>query len=388
MKSEAQLQNQLKAVRTRLGISQYDLARAAGVARQTVGGIEAGTYALSLTVALRLAKALGCTVEELFWLEDATPPIEARVILPNGRATPMGAGDFNLGENTVRVGLAHVGAQWIATPLFGEQGFRQEMLPADGVGTWNAHTGTMRVQLLDTEERLAQTVLVAGCAPALSLWARSAERWQPGLRVSTHHANSMAALAHLANGDVHLAGVHLTDPNGGPDNVAFVQNAMRGTPAALVNLGVWEEGFVVAPTNPKRITTGANLARNDVRLLNRDEGAGARLLLDRLLNASGVRPHDVNGYETIAYGHLEIARAVQTGRADVGVSTASVAHAFGLGFVPIQSVRYDLAVRQEFLALPAIQNLIGTLQHRRVRSQLSTLSGYDTTQSGEVTMVV
>ena len=51
LKKEEELRNQLKAVRTRLGLSQQDLATAAGVARQTIGGIESGTYALSLTVA-------------------------------------------------------------------------------------------------------------------------------------------------------------------------------------------------------------------------------------------------------------------------------------------------------------------------------------------------
>ena len=159
---------------------------------------------------------------------------------------------------------------------------------------------------------------------------------------------------------------------------------MRGTPTVLLTLGVWEEGLVVAPGNPKGLEKGADLARTGVRLVNREIGAGARLMLDDLLKKDDVAPNTVSGYETTVPGHLDVAHAVQAGQADVGVSTASVAAAYGLSFVPLRSVRYDLALRRETLQIPVMQQLIGTLHHRWVRSQLATLGGYDTTRSGEI----
>ena len=157
------------------------MATAAGVARQTIGGIEAGTYALSLTVALHLAKVLGCSVEELFWLDEDLPTVEATL---TGEIGPSQA------RESVRVALAQVGGRWVASPLVGEEAFRLEMVPADGIGTWNVAKETLTVQMLDTPDALAQTVLLAGCTPALSLWgdsgsahAASAGSWPSGCGV-------------------------------------------------------------------------------------------------------------------------------------------------------------------------------------------------------------
>lgn len=362
LKKEAELRNQLKAVRTRLGISQQDLATTAGVARQTIGGIESGTYALSLTVALRLAKALGCPVEELFWLEDDLPTVEASLTGELGRDA----------ENApVRVSLAQVGGKWIAAPLVGDQAFRREMIPADGIGEWNPETATFSVCLLDTPEALAQTVRLAGCTPALSLWARSAERWYPGLRVHWLHANSMAALTLLARGEIHIAGIHLIDLETGEENPAFVQRIMGNIPTTLVNLGTWQEGFVVAPGNPKGIRSGADLTQSHITFINREEGAGARLLLDSHLKSQGIPLTAIAGYDHIAHSHMEVAREIASGCADVGVSNAGIATLYGLAFIPLHTVNYDLAIRQESLELPAVQQLLSTLHHRWVRSQLA-----------------
>lgn len=384
MKKQGELRNQLKAVRTRLGMSQQDLATAAGVARQTIGGIEAGTYALSLTVALCLSKTLGCSVDELFWLESEMPGVEATPIPPSGTTYNT---NQDVSAQAIRVALAQVQGRWVASPLVGGQGFRREMLPADGIGTWGQTKQSMTVHPLDTPETLAQTVFLAGCTPALSLWTRSAERWHPGLRTHWLHANSTIALEYLAQGLVHLAGVHVYDPVTGEDNRSFVKAAMHDVPTVLVNLGVWEEGFVTVPGNPKNLYTGADLARTGIHLINREEGAGSRLLLDWLLRKEGISASSIAGYDAVVTSHLDIAEAIGAGRADIGVSTAALAEAYGLSFVPLRSVRYDLALRKETLASSSVQQLLGTLQHRWVRSQLATLGGYDTSYTGEITDV-
>lgn len=245
----------------------------------------------------------------------------------------------------------------------------------------------MTVRLLDDADTLARTVIIAGCTPALSLWARSAERWFPGLRVHWQHANSTAALQSLARGEVHAAGLHLCDPVTGENNVPFVQKALPGQAVVLVNLGVWEEGLLVAPGNPKRLFGASDLAQQRVMLANREEGAGSRLLLDTLLLASGVQGNALRGYDRVLGSHQEVAAAVSTGRADVGVSTAAVAGIYGLDFVPLRRVRYDLALREEYLLQEPVRQLLSTLHHRWVRTQLSLLSGYDTTHTGEVCKV-
>jgi molybdate-binding protein/DNA-binding XRE family transcriptional regulator len=379
---EQPLRNNLKQVRTSLGLSQQDLAAMAGVTRQSVGGIEAGQYAPSATVALRLARALGCRVEELFWLDEDLPEITARV------TAPVPAGE------AVRVSLARVGGNWMAHPLVGEAAFRTELIPADGVGIMEsaspaaAPAPTMRIRPLDDPENLQQTVVLAGCSPALSLWARAAERWHPGLRVPWVFANSMAGLERLARGEVHAAGLHLYDPETGEFNAPFVRRHLPGKAAVLINLGVWEEGFLVRAGNPVSIRQAADLARPGVRFLNREPGAGSRQLLEHMLTAAGVPAGAVKGFGRVACSHTEVARAVAAGEADAGVSTASVAAAFGLDFVPIHRVRYDMVFLKAYLEEPPVRQLIATLSHRWVRSQLETLGGYDTNQTGEVVATI
>jgi putative molybdopterin biosynthesis protein len=353
-------------------MSQQQLADAAGVSRQAIGGVEAGHNAPSAAVALRLAKALGCSVEELFWLEEDLPTV---------RAVPAGNGEFYADG---RVTLVKVGERWIAHPLTGERAFRTEMVPADGIIDGEANRERVFVKMLDDPKNLARTVMVAGCTPALSLWARSAERWYPGLRVHWTHANSMTALESLARREVHVAGMHLCDPATGEYNASFVREAIPHYAVTLINLGIWEEGFVVADKNPKAIHGVEDLRRERIKLINRESGAGARLLLDTVLFKAGIQPEEVRGYENEATSHEAIARAVAERNADVGVTTASVAATFGLGFAPIGRIRYDLAVITEDLSFEPIKQLLSTLHHRWVRSQLSVIGGYDTSLTGEV----
>lgn len=374
MKTEG-IQNRLKAVRLRVGLSQQQLATAAAVTRQTVGGIEAGLYAPTMAVALRLARALGCRVEEVFWLEDDLPVIEAEIM---GASPPM------IGDKPVRVGVARVGERWIARPLLGDAAFRREMVPADGLAELSGE-GRVRVRLLDEVANVARTVALAGCTPALSLWARSAERWFPGLRVQWSHANSTEALEALARGTVHAAGLHIHDAATGTDNTEFVRRHLAGQIAVtLVHLGVWEEGFVVAPGNPKAIQEAGDLARPEIRLVNREPGAGCRLLLDVSLAGAGVPVSAVRGYERIVGEHTRVAQAVASGEADTGVTTSGVAALYGLGFVPLHRVRYDLAVRTDSLVQEPMRQLLETLEQRWVRSQLRLSGGYDTERTGEI----
>jgi putative molybdopterin biosynthesis protein len=376
MKQDHDLCNNLKQIRLRLGMSQQDLATIAGVSRQTIGGVESGQYAPSATVVLRLAKALGCQVEDLFWLEQDTIEIEA---IP-AQNTPIG--------EPLRLSLARVAGRWIAHPLIGSQAFRLEMIPADGEGVYHATSATLRVELLDDLEKLHHTVVLAGCTPALSLWARAAELWHPDLRVHWTFDNSLSALERLCRGEVHLAGMHLYDPITQEHNIPFVQAALKDTPAVLINLGSWQEGLLVQPGNPLNLKTVADLTRSDVTIVNREAGAGSRQVLEQSLQQQGIDSRSVTGFDRIVYGHLEVAQTVISGKAAAGVSTASVAAAFGLGFIPLHRSRYDLVLLKPYLDEAPVQQLLGTLGHRRVLSQLEALGGYDTSQTGEVIATV
>ncbi|MEA5573710.1 substrate-binding domain-containing protein [Calothrix sp. UHCC 0171] len=411
MKQDANLYNNIKSIRTRLGLSQQDLANIAGVTRQTISGVESRQYTPSVAITLRLAKALGCKVEDLFWFEQDLPEIEAVL----SRAVPE--------TQKFRVSIARVSGQWIAYPLVGKDAFRTEMIAADGEAfvlnkaveelpkglesrskildpsgrgegfaaeypeskTKN-QTGAniVRVRLLDDVDKLHNTVVIAGCAPVISLWARATEHWHPQLRVNYTFANSMAALHSLCRGEVHIAGMHLYDSQTGEHNVPFAREILAGKEAVLITLGIWEEGLLVPPGNPMGIQTVADLASRGVSIANREPGAGSRIILEQLLEREKVPLNAVKGFDYILHSHQDVAKAVVSGIVNAGVSTASIADIYGLGFVSLHHSRYDLVILKEYLQEAPVQQLLGTLGHRLVRSQFEILGGYDTSRIGEV----
>lgn len=348
------------------------MANLAGVTRQTIGGVESGQYAPSVAITLRLAKALGCQVENLFWLEEDLPEVEAVL------AKPVPSGE------DMPVTLARVGSQWIAYPLIGNDAFRLEMIPADGKALVKASTNKVKVQLLDDVSKIHNTVVIAGCAPVISFLARATERWHPQLRVHHFYANSMSALRSLCGGQVHIAGMHLYDAETGEYNTPFVREALKGKSAVLITLGIWEEGLLVQPGNPMGIKNVTDLVELGANIINREAGSGCRMLLERELEAERVPLHLVKGFDHVAHSHQNVALSIVSGIADAGISTSSVAAAFGLGFIPLHQARYDLVVLKEYLDDEPVQQFLSTLGHRIVQSQLEVLGGYDISNIGEV----
>lgn len=387
MKQDNDLRNNLKSIRTRLGMSQQDLANLAGVTRQTISGVESGQYAPSVAITLRLAKVLGCQVEDLFWFEQDLPSFEALLTKP----IPSG--------QQVRVSLANVGGQWIAYPLVGKDAFRLEMIPADGEALLRAEipvgyspgetsTSTVQVRLLEDINRLRNTVAIAGCSGVVSLWAKAAERWHPQMRVQCNFANSLAALESLSRGEIHIAGMHLYDPQTGEYNIPFVREVLAGRNAVLITLGIWEEGLLVPSGNPMGIKTVTDVVSLEATIVNREQGSGSRMLLEQTLQQEHVAFDAVKGFDRIVSNHQDVAHAVVSGIADAGISTASVAASFGLGFIPLHQSRYDLVILKEYLEEAPVQQLLGTLGHRLVHSQLEILGGYDTSKTGDIVATI
>jgi putative molybdopterin biosynthesis protein len=205
-----------------------------------------------------------------------------------------------------------------------------------------------------------------------------------GIEVVSASASSKLALSWLKEGIAHIAGSHLEDPETGEFNLPYLRQHFPNEDLAVITFARWEEGLVVAPANPKRISKIEHLANRSVRFVNREAGSGARALADRLLREAHLAPSRVRGYQVEAYGHLAAAYAVHAGDADCCIATRSAAQAFGLDFVPLKSERYDLVMRRRMVQLPAVQAFLDVLQRVALRRQLEVFAGYDTTQTGTV----
>jgi putative molybdopterin biosynthesis protein len=152
----------------------------------------------------------------------------------------------------------------------------------------------------------------------------------------------------------------------------------------MVHLAVREQGLIVAPGNPKRLRTIRDLTRSDVRFVNRQLGAGTRVLLDYLLGKARIRPARIAGYEREEFTHMAVAVAVASGLADCGLGIRSAAAALGLDFLPIEREEYDLVLRADFAAGPAGAVLLDTLRSAEFRAAVEALGGYDLSRAGVV----
>lgn len=378
--SIAQFSNHLKALRTEKGFSQSELATRAGITRQAVSSIESNLYLPTTSVALRLASVLACRVEDLFSLAAVEDIVEGKLIgrLPQSDAK----------ASPIRVKVATVGKRTVVRPVTGLGELLSYTVPADGY-VIEAHGqtsgATVRVKLSRDRQAIEQEISVAGCDPAIFLAGEHLRRRKDQTSVVGWTMGSMAALHALQRGEVHVAGLHLFDPVTGESNLPFLKRSLKGSEHDVVTFATWEEGFLVRPGNPKSIRTAADLAEAAVTLVNREEGAGARLLLDQRLRAAGVDPAQVRGYDRIVSSHFEVARAVAGNQADVGVGIRSAAQLFDLDFVPLQAARYDLVVPKAYLkSHPTLAHLFETLVSRPFRTEIEALGGYDTTNTGTV----
>jgi len=362
--------NRLRSARIAKGLSQGELAEKSGVTRQAISAVESQIYLPSTGVALQLASVLACRVEDLFSLAPADEIIEGNFIgVPPGETPSVPR----------RVKVATVRGKTIVRPMTELGEVLSYAVSADGylIDTTSERSGIKaRVRLSRERAAVDQDISVAGCDPAIFLAGEHLRRRKDHVAVVGWTMGSMAALRALQRGEVHVAGLHLFDPATGESNLPFLKRTLKGTAYDVVTFAIWEEGFLVRSGNPKGIREAADLADPSVTVINREEGSGARLLLDQRLRAAGIISSYIRGYDSIAPSHFEVARAIAGQQADAGIGIRSAAQLFGLDFVPIQAARYDLVVPTPYLkSHPTLAGLFDTLVSRPFRNSAFTLSG-------------
>lgn len=253
--------------------------------------------------------------------------------------------------------------------------------PADAVLIEAGKKRQAKVQLFHEEKLFRKRLLIAGCDPGISVLLRHLQR--EGVEAVVAYRNSSQSLNLLKQSLIHVAGSHLRDEATGESNLPAVRKQFAKGSVAVISYAIWEEGIVLARGNPKNIKGIRDLSRKDVTIVNREPGAGSRLMLDSHLQKSGIPVRSVQGYKEIASGHLPAAWQVKMGRADCCLATKTAACVFGLDFIPLESERYDLVIRKQNLSHPGVQILLETLGRSAFRKELEGLGGYDTRIAGD-----
>lgn len=317
---------------------------------------------------------------------EMDPPEILQAVLSRQAASALGQEEF------LRVKIGKVGDKFIATPVSRGAGVLMSLVRADGfvripamsegIGAGSA----VNVELLRTKNEIENTIVCIGSHDnALDLLANSLKKKYPKLSLSSAHAGSMGGLMALKKGEAHIAGTHLLDEETGEYNVSPVKRLLSGRRIILVNLVYREQGLLVLKGNPKNIKGFEDLTRKDVVFINRQSGAGTRLLTDKHLRELRIKPEDVKGYEREEYTHMGVASAALTGIADTGLAILASAKALGLDFIPVAKERYDLAIPFEFYDTDMIKALLNIIRNDdEFRNMVADLGGYDVSDMGKV----
>jgi molybdate-binding protein/DNA-binding XRE family transcriptional regulator len=368
-----EIENNLAALRHKRGLSAAGLAKTVGISRQTIYAMESGSYVPNTAVALRLAHTLEVSVEDLFALPGKSPAPDLRsvhvVVLPGSDPPQPGQPVQLCRVERLLIASAPSLVPWCFPPS-------DATVTSEPIGGRKT-----KVQVYHPEAGFRNRILVAGCDPGISVLARHVQ--SAGVELVLAHRNSSQALSLLKQGCVHIAGTHLRDEVTGESNIPEITRMFPRNAVAVISFAVWEEGILTAKGNPKGIRGIEDLGREDVCMVNREKGAGSRLLLDSRLERLRIDASRVAGYQHLASGHLPAAWQVQTGAADCCIATRAAARVFGLGFIPLVSERYDLAIRRQHLDLPPVQALLDTLNRSSFRRELEGIGGYDTRTAGQ-----
>jgi putative molybdopterin biosynthesis protein len=340
-------------------------------------------YTISAVITLNLfVKPLA----DLFQGFQSPPPKLLEATLARPLSSKLGVEEF------IRVKLGRVGDVMTATPAGRGAGAVMSLVQADGVIRVPANSEGLgaaekvRVELLRGEHEIENTLVFIGSHDnILDVLANLLHRQRPVCRLSSAHVGSMGGIMAIRRGEAHLAGTHLLDEETGEYNIAFIKKYLSGTPLQLINLTYREQGLLIPKGNPLGIKGFNDLVRKEVRFINRQRGAGTRLLTDMHLNRLSISPDQVNGYDREEYTHMNVASAIASNNADTGLAIRAAAVALGLDFIPVAEERYDLILPKIFLQDSKVLALLQVIKEdQEFRRIVEGLGGYNLRDCGRI----
>ncbi|MCC7130543.1 MAG: molybdopterin biosynthesis protein [Anaerolineae bacterium UTCFX2] len=308
-------------------------------------------------------------------------PIRVQAALTRKATSPAGDDDY------VRMAAGYVGDRLLAAPLARGSGMITSLVRADGItiiprGSQGLPAGApVEVRLYRSPNDLKRTIFAIGSHDmTLDLMAQFLA--QRNRRLASANVGSMGGLIALQRGEAHLAGSHLLDPETGSYNLKFIRETLPGVAVKVVSLVGRQQGLLVAKGNPKRIQRLEDLSRPDVRFINRQRGAGTRVLLDYHLTLLSIAPQAIQGYNQEEFTHLAVAAAVASGRADCGLGIAAAAQALELDFIPLFNENYELIIPSRFYEDALLRPLLDLLTEAQFQRAVASLPGYEVSHMG------
>ncbi len=291
-------------------------------------------------------------------------------------------------EEFFRVKLGKVGEKVIAAPLPRGAGSITTLTRADGILRIPSNVegidrdANVTVELLRSPDSIERNLVIIG-SHDLTLDILADELIPYNIFVSSSNVGSLGGLLAIKNKSCHLATSHLLDEQTGEYNWSYIKKYIPDIPVKLINAVYREQGLMVPRGNPKGIKGIEDLIREDVTFINRQKGAGTRVLLDYYLDRNALDPKQIRGYTLEEYTHTSVAVAVLSGVADVGMGVMAAAKALGLDFIPVATEQYDLVIPEEFMEDEKIVRTLEVIRSDSFKRKVLALGGYGVERTGE-----
>ncbi len=293
-------------------------------------------------------------------------------------------------EEYVRMTIGYVKDRFIANPLTRGAGVTMSLVRADGLLVIPANSlgyeqdQTVELELYRPENELRHNLLAAGSHDlVIDLLATTLKERNPLMNLSSSHLGSMGGIAAIGRGQAHLAGIHLFDPETKTYNLPYINKILPGQKLHLVNLAYRMQGWIIPKGNPDKLKDISDLVNNKLGFVNRQRGAGTRLLFDHMLGEAGFKPDQVYGYEREEHTHLNVAASVKAGTAKVGLGILPAAKAFDLDFIPLVEERYDLLMSDDFFKSKDCKTLLEIIEDPFFKEQVEAMGGYSMRDAGK-----
>ncbi|MFJ7725955.1 molybdopterin biosynthesis protein [Neobacillus sp. NPDC097160] len=294
----------------------------------------------------------------------------------------MGAEDF------VRMNIGYVDGQFVANPLTRAAGVTMSYVRADGLlivppSVIGYEQGdTAEVELLRPLEEIQNAIVFCGSHDlTIDLLSSELKRARTEMKIVSSHVGSMAGIMAIRKGEAHVAGIHLLDPSTKQYNVSYVRKILAGQDVVLYPFLKRKQGWILPKGNPLEIAGVTDLVRTNANFVNRQKGAGTRILFDLLLEEAGLDADAITGYDREMFSHLAVAAEVNGDPCGAGLGIYPAAKAMGLDFVPVADEEYDLVMTRTFYESESCSQLMGIIQSAAFREQVEKIGGYQVVEN-------
>ncbi|WP_026568156.1 molybdopterin biosynthesis protein [Bacillus sp. UNC41MFS5] len=296
----------------------------------------------------------------------------------------MGAEDF------VRMNIGYVSGQFVANPLTRAAGVTMSYVRADGLlivppNIIGYEQGDLaEVELMRPLEEIKHAIVFCGSHDlTIDLLSSQLKRARTDMKIVSSHVGSMAGIMAIRKGEAHVAGIHLLDPSTKEYNISYVSKLLANQDVILYPFLKRKQGWILPKGNPLGIESAADLARTKANFVNRQKGAGTRILFDLLLEEGCLTPEDITGYEREMFSHLAVAAEVNGDAHGAGLGIYPAAKAMDLDFLPVADEEYDLLMTRSFYESESGQLLIAMIQSAVFKEQVEKIGGYQVVENAE-----